>query len=121
MSTGIFDRDTLLDLTVNIIPLAIMAFFVVVFLVYSPGPFAWDSVLSTVQFSIVITTFVLLAVLTYYAGKAIAGAEKSLGIHAETATYDPEAGTSLPGADDRGDAEAALEAGADSDGTADEN
>jgi len=87
----IFDRDTMLDLSVNIIPLAILAFFIVLFLVVTPGPFRFDSVLSTVQFAIMITTFVLLAVLTYYAGRAIAGAEKRLGVHAETATYDPDA------------------------------
>ncbi|MFB6189125.1 MAG: DUF6684 family protein [Halapricum sp.] len=89
MSNRIFDRETLLDLTVNAIPLGILAFFFIVFIVYAPGPFAFDSVFSSVQLAIVFTTFVLLAVLTYYAGKAIAGAEKELGIHAETATVDP--------------------------------
>jgi len=90
MTERIFDRDTLLDLTVNVIPLAMLGFFLVAFLVYAPGPFAFDSVLSTVQLSIVFTTFVLLAVLTYYAGKAIAGAEKEHGVHAETATVQPD-------------------------------
>ena len=90
MSGRTFDRDTLLDLTVNVIPLAMLAFFLVAFLVYAPGPFAFDSVLSTVQLAIVFTTFVLLAVLTYYAGKAVAGAEKAHGIHAETATVEPD-------------------------------
>ncbi|QSG08348.1 DUF6684 family protein [Halapricum desulfuricans] len=90
MSGRIFDRDTLLDLTVNVIPLAMLAFFLVAFLVYAPGPFAFDPVLSTIQLSIVFTTFFLLAVLTYYAGKAIAGAEKSHGVHAETATVQPD-------------------------------
>lgn len=90
MSSRTFDRDTLLDLTVNFIPLGILAFFLVVFLVYAPGPLAWDSVLSTVQLAIVFTTFVLLAVLTYFAGKAIASAEKQPGIHAETATVEPD-------------------------------
>lgn len=90
MATRIFDRDTLLDLTVNVIPLGILAFFFVVFLVYAPGPFAFNSVFTTVQLAIVFTTFVLLAVLTYYAGKAIAGAEKERGIHAQTATIEPD-------------------------------
>lgn len=90
MNSRTFDRDTLLDLTVNVIPLVMMAFFFVVFLVYAPGPFAFDSVLSTVQLAIVFTTFVLLAVLTYYAGRAIAGAEKERGVHAETATVQPD-------------------------------
>lgn len=90
-SSKIFDRDTLLDLTVNIIPLAILTFFFVLFLVYAPTVFAWDSVFSTLQLAIVGTTFVLLAVLTYYAGKAIAGDEKKIGQHAQTATFDPDA------------------------------
>lgn len=91
MSSRTFDRETLLDLTVNVIPLGILVVFTVLFLVYSPSVFAWDSVFSTIQFAIIGTTFVLLAILTYYAGKAIAGAEKELGIHAQTATYDPDA------------------------------
>lgn len=99
-SSKIFDRDTLLDLTVNLIPLGIMAFFFLLFLVYAPTVFAWDSVFSTLQLAIVGTTFVLLAVLTYYAGKAIAGAEKRIGMHAQTATYDPEAESSLPDSED---------------------
>lgn len=118
--SGIFDRDTLLDLSVNVIPLVILAFFTVVFLLYSPGPFAWDSVLSSVQYAIILTTFVLLAVLTYYAGKAVAGAEKRIGAHAQTATYDPETGSSIPS--DHGDAEAEAEAeleGEESDSNAD--
>jgi membrane protein implicated in regulation of membrane protease activity len=90
MDSRIFDRDTLLDLTVNVIPLGILAFFFVVFLVYAPGPFAFDSVFTTVQLAIVLTTFFLLAVLTYYAGKAVASAEKEPGIHAETATVEPD-------------------------------
>ncbi|QCC50103.1 DUF6684 family protein [Halapricum salinum] len=94
MDRSIFDRDTLLDLTVNVIPLGILAFFLVVFLVYAPGPFAFDSVFTTVQLAIVFTTFVLLAVLTYYAGKAIAGAEKELGTHAETTTIEPDGAAS---------------------------
>lgn len=91
MSSRIFDRDTLLDLTVNVIPLAIMAFFIVVFVVYNPSVYAWDNVFSTIQLAIVGTTFILLAVLTYYAGKAIAGAEKEIGMHAQTTTYNPDA------------------------------
>lgn len=112
--SGTFDRDTLLDLSVNVIPLVILAFFTVVFLLYSPGPFAFDSVLSSVQYGIIFTTFVLLAVLTYYAGKAVAGAEKEIGVHAQTATFDPETESSIP-SDDHGDAEAELEGG-DTDG-----
>jgi membrane protein implicated in regulation of membrane protease activity len=60
-------------LTVNVIPLGIMLFFIVAFAVVNP--FGWDNLISTLQFAIVIVTFALLAVLTYYAGKAISNAE----------------------------------------------
>ncbi|WP_144901305.1 DUF6684 family protein [Halobellus captivus] len=73
MANKIFDRDTLLDLTVNVVPLFIIAFFVVAFAVFSP--FGIDPLASSVQFGLLVVPFVLLAVLTYFAGKAVAGAE----------------------------------------------
>ena len=68
-----FDRETWLDLTVNMIPLGIMLFFIVAFAVVNP--FGWDSLISGLQFTIIVATFVLLSVLTYYSGKAISNAE----------------------------------------------
>ncbi|MFC6872980.1 DUF6684 family protein [Halobellus marinus] len=75
MANKIFDRDTLLDLTVNVVPLFIMGFFVVAFAVFSP--FGIDPLTSSVQFGLLAVPFVLLAVLTYFAGRAVAGSEKS--------------------------------------------
>ncbi|MFC5365591.1 DUF6684 family protein [Salinirubrum litoreum] len=75
MANRIFDKDTLLDLTVNIIPLFIILFFVVVFAVINPWGF--DALGSGLQYALLIAPFVALAVLTYLSGKAIAGAEKS--------------------------------------------
>ena len=75
MANRIFDKDTLLDLTVNIIPLFIILFFVVVFAVINPWGF--DPLGSGLQYAVLIAPFVALAVLTYLSGKAIAGAEKS--------------------------------------------
>ena len=71
----IFDKDTLLDLTVNVIPLGIILFFVVVFLVVDPfsGLGAYGQVLSM---GLLVVPFVALAILTYVSGKAIAGDEK---------------------------------------------
>lgn len=68
-----FEKDTWLDLTVNLIPLAILGFFIAAFLAVP----AWgvDPVFSGMQFGILGTMFVALAVLTYYAGKAVEGAE----------------------------------------------
>jgi len=75
MSTKVFDRDTLLDLTVNFIPLFIILFFIVGYVVYNP--FGVDSVARILQYALLITPFVLLALLTYLSGKAIATAEKT--------------------------------------------
>lgn len=71
-----FDEETLLDLTVNAIPLAILLFFVVLFVVLNP--FGTDLVATMLQFSIVIVTFLALAVLSYYSGKAIQESEEAL-------------------------------------------
>jgi len=70
-----FEKDTLLDLTVNVIPLGIILFFIAAFAVVSP--FGFDAVFSGLQFTLMITMFLLLAVLTYYAGQAIEGAEEA--------------------------------------------
>lgn len=76
MSSRTFDRETLLDLVVNAIPLAMMAFFVVLFAVFNP--FGADLANQAIQFSIVIITFGALFVLTYYSGRAISNAEAEL-------------------------------------------
>jgi len=70
-----FEKETLLDLTVNAIPLAILLFFIAAFAVVSP--FGLDPVFSGLQFSLMISMFLLLAVLTYYAGRAVEDAEKA--------------------------------------------
>lgn len=75
MATRIFDRETLLDLVVNAVPLFIMAFFVVAFAVFAP--FGFDPLASGLQFALVIVPFILLFGLTYFSAKAIAGAEKT--------------------------------------------
>lgn len=76
MSPRTFDRETLLDLTVNAVPLGIMVFFILAFAVFNP--FGWDPIVSTLQFAIMGLTTLLLAMLTYYAGKAISEAEAEL-------------------------------------------
>lgn len=68
-----FEKDTLLDLTVNVIPLGIILFFIGAFALVNP--FGLDPVFSGLQFTLMVSMFALLAVLTYYAGKAIEGAE----------------------------------------------
>ncbi len=70
-----FEKDTLLDLTVNVIPLGIILFFIAAFAVVSP--FGLDPVFSGLQFSLMGSMFLLLAVLTYYAGRAVENAEEA--------------------------------------------
>lgn len=76
MSERTFDRDTLLDLTVNVIPLGIILFFVVVYAVISPFPA--DSLVFVVQMAIMVLTGIGLALLTYVSGKAISTSEKRM-------------------------------------------
>ena len=70
-----FEKETLLDLTVNVIPLGIILFFIAAFAVVSP--FGLDPVFSGLQFSLMLSMFLLLAVLTYYAGRAVENAENA--------------------------------------------
>lgn len=77
MSRELFDRDTLLDLTVNFIPLGILGVFIALYIVFDP--WGWDPLFSTLQFGLITITFVALAVLTYLSGKAIEGDERRFG------------------------------------------
>ena len=70
MATKVFDRDTLLDLTVNFVPLFIILFFTVGYLVYNP--FQIGSVGRILQYVLLAAPFGLLSILTYLSGKAIA-------------------------------------------------
>ena len=76
MATDVFDRETLLDLSVNVIPLFIILFFVVVFAVISP--FGYHLVPTAVQMGLLVVPFVGLAVLTYFSGRAIAESEAAM-------------------------------------------
>lgn len=87
MSERLFDRETLLDISVNVIPLGIIAFFVATYLLV--GDYPSDPVVTAVQLSIMGLTAIGLLVLTYYSGKAIAGDEAGED-HAEVA-LDPDA------------------------------
>jgi hypothetical protein len=71
-----FDRETLLDLVVNAIPLGMLLFFILAFALINP--FGSDPVSTAIQFSIMAVTFVALAFLTYISGKAISDAEKEM-------------------------------------------
>jgi hypothetical protein len=81
MSERTFDRETLLDLTVNVIPLGMLLFFIVLFAVVTAGsdPIAW-----AVSQALLVVPFVVLAGTTYLTGRIIAESQKTG--HSETAT-----------------------------------
>lgn len=89
MAKSVFNKETLLDLSVNAIPLAIILFFIVVFAVMNPfGP---GTVVQAIQFSILIVMFLALGLLTYYSGKAVTEAEAEMEEAEEaTAVVEPE-------------------------------
>ncbi|WP_338728177.1 DUF6684 family protein [Haladaptatus sp. DJG-WS-42] len=76
MTERLFDRDTMLDLTVNMIPMGIILFFIIGFAVFNP--FGFDLEKSSLQYALLIAPFAAMAVLTYYAGKAIATGEREI-------------------------------------------
>jgi len=65
--------DTLLDITVNLIPLAILLFFIGLYTVVSP--WEWDAGMFVLMHLLTVIPFVLLAILTYVSARAIAGDE----------------------------------------------
>jgi len=81
MQTEIFDKETILDLMVNFIPLGIIAFFIGAFAVFAPWGF--DLMPSGLMFAIMGIMFVALGVLTYISAKAIAGDEKRSTVYAQ--------------------------------------
>jgi hypothetical protein len=82
-----FDRDTLLDLLVNVIPLVIIAFFVVAFALFDP--FGGDTLGRVIQVVLLVAPFVALALLTYVSGKAISSDEERAEVyHQGQATLD---------------------------------
>lgn len=79
MAAKTFDKETLLDLTVNFVPLGIILFFIIGFAVvtpWEPEPFT-----DAIGFGLLIVPFVALAVLTFFSGKAISQAEKSADVY----------------------------------------
>lgn len=71
MSSTIFDKDTLLDLTVNIVPLAILGFFLVGFLLVNPWGESGISLERVLQIAIIAVTFIGLVHITYVSAKRI--------------------------------------------------
>ncbi len=103
MSEKVFDRETLLDLTVNVIPFAILVIFFGGYLLFNPWGF--DSVISGIQLAIIGVSGIGLLILTYYSGAAVSKAEKETeaAIEAEK-TAELESGD-VPEVDDKSDDE----------------
>jgi hypothetical protein len=114
---AIFDKDTFLDLTVNIIPLFILAFFFVVFLPMVYGPFGWNTTYSVLQMGLIVVPAVLLAILTYFSAVAIEGDANETEAR-EAAAADPETVTDDDSATDEADGADAVETQEPSDETA---
>jgi membrane protein implicated in regulation of membrane protease activity len=106
MAPDVFDRETMLDLSVNVIPLFIILFFVVVFVVIAP--FGYSLVATAIQMALLIVPFIALAVLTYYSGKAISESEAELEAR-ENELAEGDAETSAVEGDDGEAPEAELE------------
>jgi len=76
MTSSVFDRETMLDLLVNVIPLGILLFFIGLFVV--ANPFGGNPVYTYLQFAIVGLTFVLLVILTFFSARAVATDERRI-------------------------------------------
>jgi hypothetical protein len=88
MSEKVFDRETLLDLTVNVIPFGILLIFFAAYIVFNP--FAGDSVVTAIQLAIVGVSALGLMILTYYSGAAVSKAEMRTEAELEDEEADEE-------------------------------
>ncbi|MFC7166281.1 DUF6684 family protein [Halospeciosus flavus] len=75
---SLWNKEVLLDLVVNFVPLFIILFFVGLFWVFNP--WGAESTLGRIlQYAILVLSFVGLAILTYVSAKKIEGAEHDYG------------------------------------------
>lgn len=81
MADRVFDRSALLDIVVNMIPLGIILFFVVLFLLFDP--FGSDLIAVFYNQLLLVVPFASLAFVTYIAGRIISETEKTG--HSDTA------------------------------------
>ncbi|WP_049924047.1 DUF6684 family protein [Halopiger djelfimassiliensis] len=77
MSRRAFDAEIALDLAVNLIPLAIIVFFVVLFAAFNPWGF--DPLRSTIQFAVLLSVIILLGLVTVLSARVIEGDERTRG------------------------------------------
>lgn len=75
------DRDTILDITVNVIPIAILAFFVVYFLAFSP--WGYDPEIVVIQHFLTLFPLLMLAILTYVSARIVSRDEEQQELESE--------------------------------------
>ncbi|RJT05288.1 DUF6684 family protein [Halococcus sp. IIIV-5B] len=75
MADRVFNRETLLDLTVNFIPMGMIIFFFALFILADPFPA--DAMAVGTSLSLLVIPFVVLAVTTYVTGRIIAEADQT--------------------------------------------
>jgi len=68
------NMETLLDITVNLIPMGILLFFIALTTLFRP--WGWDPTTFVLMHFLTVFPFVLLALLTYVSARAIASAEE---------------------------------------------
>jgi len=68
------DRDTVLDVLVNVVPIGILAFFVGLYLVFNP--WGYDPGVVLLSHFLTIFPLILLSILTYVSARVIARDEK---------------------------------------------
>ncbi|MFC7157382.1 DUF6684 family protein [Halomarina halobia] len=115
------DRERLLDISVNLIPMGILAFFVVLFAVYSP--FRHNLFMFLMSHFLTVFPLLLLGLLTYVSAKVIARDEERAEQSSEGAATPEEEyersdveETYGQGTDDEGTGAAAPDEGADAEG-----
>ena len=77
MSEYLLDRETLLDIIVNIVPLVIIAFFFALFSISSQS--LGDPLIVFVSLVLLVVPFIILALVTYISGWLIERDEKEQG------------------------------------------
>lgn len=82
------DRETILDITVNVIPIAILAVFITLYLFINP--FGYDAEIVIIQQFLKVMPLVGLAILTYLSARIIARDEKHGEVHHEDERPDEE-------------------------------
>ncbi|MFB6172135.1 MAG: DUF6684 family protein [Haloarculaceae archaeon] len=76
MGARLFDRETIEDVLVNVIPLVVLAYFALLFTLFDPWT---DPYFLGIGLGLLVVPFVALAGVTYVAGRAISAADGTHG------------------------------------------